>query len=956
MIRLLLFLILLVATFSVFAVSTTIDDEQLHFRRLSAVDGLPSVYINTILQRHDGLMWIGTKGGLSKFDGQNMFNYHYHANNTNSLGSDDVLSLYEDHQHQLWVGTSKGLYLFNDASDEFSAITFGHIHPSPLIFTITQDAQNNYWVGTNKGVFVFDSQRTLIWQGLTDKAIKFIGQSSTDKVWLGTKQGLWLINPLDFSFTSLSTNNAIALDVAELQIYDGLIDNTLLWLATKEGVIKIDTTKLTIIAQLSSEQGALSSNNIWSIAKHGDDLWLGYFYDGISRFNTQTGKSTHSVYHPQINDTISHNNVSKVYFDRTGLLWVATTNGLSVTNPKNSVIRQLGEYQNVTNKHVWSVARHNEKIWFGSEDGLNKFDLNTNKLTTFPSSQQQGQLPRTIIWSVVPEQNNVWLGTNQGLMQFVTADSQSNLFENKALTENNIANQSIYTLKHFNNELLIGYYNGAIAKFNLASQEFSDTILHVSEGYITNLIHDQDHLLVASQYGLYRVKNGLTEQILPNSRLANSHITALRLLDNQLWVATLSDGLFVLNRQDQQWQVSKHLTVDSGLPENTVKSISSDLQGNIWAVGRNAVYKIAQHGFKVTLFTSQFYWLNMEFHDNATITTPDNLQIFAGNEGLVLFPAKIINRQTRFPKLILSSVQIMNKKFNNVGSDHHIIIKPDEHFYSFNVSALEYLSPESIKYQYKLTPGQTVWQPLNSSKITLSNLPYGQYQLHIRATNSDRVFNDHELAINLNVVPPIWWTPVAKVLYLLAILILVIKFILFHKGRLKRMTYKARHDALTGLPNRDYLLNQLKKKMLHAINEQQTIAILFFDLNEFKMINDKYGHDVGDNLLKHVAQQVNKCIREKDFFARQSGDEFILLLDNIHQPSDISNTIKRIKSAFQETFVHNNTVINFDSSIGISLFEGDKKVSAEELIKQADRAMYQCKKHNTSYHYFTAEQ
>lgn len=234
----------------------------------------------------------------------------------------------------------------------------------------------------------------------------------------------------------------------------------------------------------------------------------------------------------------------------------------------------------------------------------------------------------------------------------------------------------------------------------------------------------------------------------------------------------------------------------------------------------------------------------------------------------------------------------------------------------------------------------------------LSNLPYNKYKLRLRATNSDQAFNPEELQINLNIPPPFWWTNLAKSLYILLALLVIARFVISHKSRLKRMTFKARHDALTGLPNRDYLINELAVKLEKAMAEQYKLAVLFFDLNGFKLINDTYGHDVGDKLLKHVATKINHCIREKDFFARQSGDEFILLLDNINQEADIHHAIERIQSAFNQKFIHKGEEISYGSSIGISIFDGHTTVSGEELIKQADEAMYQCKKSNASFYFF----
>ncbi len=933
----------------------TLNDEQLHFRRFSSKDGLPSVYVNTILQRNNGTIWIGTKGGLTRFDGQNMSTHHYIPNNINSLTSNDVTSLFEDSSHQLWIGTSKGLNILSDETNDFTHIPLTTPKTPPLIYHISQDENKNYWIGTSHGVYVLNKQNQVIWQGLEEHSVKFIGQSSIDKVWIGSKQGVHLIDPTNFKLINISAEKTDQeLGFSDLSVYDGLIDKSSLWLATsKGGLVHIDTKHNKISRRYSTKKQSISDNSIWSLAKNGKDLWLGYFYDGISRFNIEGNGNSQSVYHPQINYTIPYDNVSKLYFDNSGLLWVGTTNGLAVSDIKNRVIKQIGEYQNITNKHVWSVAKKQHKIWFGTEDGLNMIDLQTKKLTTYPSSINHNALPNTVIWSIFPDEKKIWLGTNQGLIKFLPEENKSILIENKFFDERGIRNKSVYTMHYNNGELLLGYYNGSIATFNTKSELFSNTMLDVSTGYITNIIEiKKDNYLVSGQNGITHVDKGILTKIMPESDLVNYHITAMKLVKNQLWIATLSNGLYVLTNINEQWRIIKHLNVDNGLPENSVKSLSIDLEENIWVTGRKSIYKISQENFNITLFTSQFHWLDIEFHDNTANNSQDDVIAIGGNEGLLYFSTNEITPQTTFPALMLSSVQITNKKYNQLNNLNNITIKPDENFYSFNVSALEFLSPESIKYEYQLLPGQNTWQRLEHSKIMLSNLPYNQYSLHLRATNSDQVFNKEELQINLNIPPPFWWSTIAKVIYSLALFFLIMRFIISHKTRLKRMTFKAKHDALTGLPNRDYLINELTIKLEKAAKEGYKVVVLFFDLNGFKSINDTYGHDTGDKLLKHVANQINHSIREKDFFARQSGDEFILVLDNIYQESDIHHALSRIQSAFNEKFTFKDKEISYGSSIGISIFDEQNNVTGESLIKQADTAMYKCKQNKADYCYY----
>ncbi|NVK23832.1 MAG: diguanylate cyclase [Gammaproteobacteria bacterium] len=938
---------LLLMSIDVRADNTLIPREQLHFKRITTKDGLPSTYINTILQRKNGLMWIGTKGGLARFDGLNITSYHYNPDNNNGLGSDDITALYEDHKQQLWVGTINGLYKFDDGTSDFNHIPTLDTNQPLVIFYITQDNNNRYWIGTDQGLYVLDERQQLVWQYKVENSIKFIGQSSSNEMWIGTKQGLYLVNPITLSPESLPSNKNDQLPkYSRLSIYDGLIDKETLWLATRNwGLIKIDLNTNTISNEYSKYSGHLNHDSVWTLAKQQDDLWLGYFYDGISRFSPSSETNLSHKYHPQINYTIPYNNVSKLYFDNTGLLWIATTNGLAITDPKNKLVRQIGEYQSITNKHVWSIDKHKSDIWFGTEDGLNKFNLTSNKLTTFPSSNGDGKLPNTIIWSLYATNEHVWLGTNSGLLKFNPKQNSATRITNPKTFEQYGDEESIYNVTEHNNQLILGYYNGSIATFDLKTEQFINTFSDISTGYITNIIPFESTYIVGSQHGLTILN---IEQPDSSQRLIDYHITSMKLINEQLWVGTLSDGLYLLEVKDKQWQIKKRLAKTNKLPNNSIKALSVSNNGDVWVSSRGLIYKIKQSDYSVQLYTHQFHWLNMEFHENASSFAKDDLIIFGGNEGIVFFPTDAIKQQTAFPPLTLSSYLISNERYFNITSKGKIKIPPKHKFYAFNVSALEFLSPESIVYQYKLLPGKENWQTLESSELSLSNLPYNEYELKLRATNSNQEFNRQSFDIYLDIMPPFWWSTYAKALYVF----LLIGFVLFQIMRLKHMTFKAKHDALTGLPNREYLTQELTLKIKNAERYNYNIAVLFFDLNDFKSINDNYGHDVGDRLLKHVGTHINQCIREHDFFARQSGDEFILILDKIADDVALQTAIERILSAFNQKFTYEQQEIKYQSSIGISIYSAHNRVSVKELIKQADTAMYKSKVSKEPYCYF----
>lgn len=157
---------------------------------------------------------------------------------------------------------------------------------------------------------------------------------------------------------------------------------------------------------------------------------------------------------------------------------------------------------------------------------------------------------------------------------------------------------------------------------------------------------------------------------------------------------------------------------------------------------------------------------------------------------------------------------------------------------------------------------------------------------------------------------------------------------------------EARNDPLTGLPNRRKLEEILPIAVQRAKANQTALSILFVDLDGFKLINDTYGHNVGDMLLREVANRIDKSTRQSDTVARYAGDEFIIVLEGISHVSVTTRIAEKILQTISEPFHFNQIVLNVTVSIGIAYYtsENSQETQASELIRQADKAMYTAKK------------
>lgn len=163
------------------------------------------------------------------------------------------------------------------------------------------------------------------------------------------------------------------------------------------------------------------------------------------------------------------------------------------------------------------------------------------------------------------------------------------------------------------------------------------------------------------------------------------------------------------------------------------------------------------------------------------------------------------------------------------------------------------------------------------------------------------------------------------------------------KKRAEEQLYSLAHnDSLTGLPNRILFRDRLKQAIAYANRQKRSVALLFLDLDRFKVINDSLGHPIGDRLLQFVANALQSSVREIDTVARFGGDEFTIVLSNLDRPSDAELVAKKILSALQKPFLVDDHELFAIVSIGISIAP-EHGEDIDSLIKKADIAMYEAK-------------
>jgi len=162
------------------------------------------------------------------------------------------------------------------------------------------------------------------------------------------------------------------------------------------------------------------------------------------------------------------------------------------------------------------------------------------------------------------------------------------------------------------------------------------------------------------------------------------------------------------------------------------------------------------------------------------------------------------------------------------------------------------------------------------------------------------------------------------------------------KNLLEQLQYLAHYDVLTGLANRKLFYDRLKQDIVGARRSKKSLALIFLDLNDFKLVNDSLGHHSGDDLLKEVARRLLACVRTTDCAARMGGDEFTLILNNLNSAEDAALIADKVLQTLAKPFILNTQQTTIYASLGIAIYPEDCN-DIETLIGAADAAMYQAK-------------
>ncbi len=843
----------LIYTFTFLIFQANIISQSVFFNRLTTDDGLSNNYVYEVLQDQAGFLWFATDDGLNKYDGYDFIVYRNNLSDKNSISDNSIWTIKEDELGKIWIGTKNGfINCYDPINDKFLRWKISsNITKENPITTIFIDKNNLIWIGTYRsGLYKLDPKSGKInhWdykaddpKSISNNYVSSIYGDSNGNIWVGTFNGLNKFNPQksgnNFAryFADVNNQNSLSGNLI-WGITPSALDKNKLWVGTANGVttlnIKEEKFSQILIPNPDNLKFGTGAGTILEEAAGNEVvLWINS-YAGLLRYNLTRNKFDRFLSDKKNVNSLISNQINNIFRDRSGVLWIATDNGLCYFSQKNMKFNnsffypdnyfETDELKNLNVKAITKTPENN--LWIGTEKGLYRSITSGRKIKII----KHPKLISENIWTLsAGNSSDVWIGTyGAGLYNL---NYKSDRLKKYDILKDRIKSSSKDFVKSIlidnKNRLWIGYWGVGLARLDLSTGKIENwlhkTIDKNSLGHDDVWVIYQDiksRIWIGTNGGgldLFDESSGnrfyhiIADAQKQNSLSSNSIYSIAEQKNNVqnisehiLWVGT-NNGLNKIIIDDSKsdnsnFPIIKNIsrfTIEDGLADNSIKSIVEDEDGNLWLGTSSGIsfFNVQKKSF--INFISDDGIIGNDFNHCAALKYDNNLIFMGSTSGLNYFNAAAISQSSYAPPVVITDFQIFNNPVRigsssvltkNIAYTKEIVLSHTQNVFSFQFSAFDYNSTNTINYAYMMEGFDDDWINGGTRRfVTYTNLKPGNYVFKVKATNSDGIWSDKVASVKLIVTPPWWQTKWAIVLYLVVFVLGVWGIFKFQSNRVR---------------------------------------------------------------------------------------------------------------------------------------------------------------------------
>lgn len=888
----------------------------------------------SIFQDAKGYYWIGFDSeGLCKYDGSGFRIFSHQSNNPASISSNFINDIKEDQFGYLWIATNKGLNVFDPLKHVFHKIN-DHITADAVINAITVEPDGLVWVATEMGLAKFQPSAdfnpndAIIEDGftaaLTDVSVTRVLPLDSN-YWIATRQGLYQFDQMAHKINHWVKTDAIhSISDNEVNTLAHFSTDKLI-LGTDNGINLFHIKEQTFTRLEFPDCGIYNNGKVGIIEIHkdiNDVFWIGTttygLITGTISIAEQTGTEV-EIRIPKKISGISSNYIMDLFEDRNQQIIISTKFGgvfahdsRQHTFPRFSLSASPWDVGTTSESFVVAVAQdQNHKLWIGTrERGVLKYDLSSGEFVQIPLNKGREEV-RRIASMYLDRKKQLWVTHKHGINKVNPETLVSQYFK---------ADKVMVLEEDTNGGFWAGTLKG-LYKFDPTTGVFSQhpsrhPFFRKDDYQVFRILAENNRILWigTNTKGLYRydiAHDNLYHFQYNKGNKGSISGNTIRCIyrdsKNRLWIGTKSSGLNLLESDS----LFRRFSEENGLPSNSVFAIEEDFNHNLWLATNNGISRFDPDKPSFTNFNLRHGLQGNVFERYATTRLDDGRIFMAGNNGFNLFDPSQIDIDHTPPPLVINEIKANAKTvMSDIFRPRDLCLEYNQNTISFEFAALDFRDLSSIQYRYQLTGVDDSWvEAGNKNYVTYSNLDPGGYEFYLQTTNADGIWSGDVLKVQLEISSPPWATWWAKMIYIA--LILLFLALLYWLATLRaNYVHNLEHAELELHRNNE--LNQLKLRFFTNISHEfrTPLTLIMAPLARLKKMDLQYEVSKKVNLAYRSAQQLLELTDQLMYFRKAEQGNLALAVSH----GDVIALIRQLTLAFEELAGSRDIKFEFQST------------------------------------------